>query len=74
MTVHGFSERRAFQLVGLDRSTLQYHKKTGADAVLRERLKAMAGERPRFGYRRLGILLQRQGFVVNHKKLFRFYR
>ena len=34
----------------------------------------MAGERRRFGYRRLGILLQREGFVVNHKKLFRLYR
>ncbi len=74
MTVHGLSERRACQLVGLDRSTFQYYKKTGTDAVLRERLKAMAGERRRFGYRRLRILLQREGFVVNHKKLFRLYR
>ena len=74
MTVHGLSERRACRLVSLDRSTFQYHRRTGADAVLRERLKAVAGERRRFGYRRLGILLQREGFVVNHKKLFRLYR
>ncbi len=52
----------------------QYHKKPGTDAALRERLKGMAGERRRFGYRRLGILLRREGFVVNHKKLFRLYR
>ena len=74
MTAHGLSERRACRLVGLDRSTFQYHKKTGADADLRERLKTVAGERRRFGYRRLGILLQREGLAVNHKKLFRLYR
>ena len=74
MTAHGLSERRACRLVGLDRSTFQYHKKTGADADLRERLKTLAGERRRFGYRRLGILLQREGLAVNHKKLFRLYR
>ena len=74
MTGHGLSERRACKLVALDRSTFQYHKKPGTDAALRERLKGMAGERRRFGYRRLGILLRREGFVVNHKKLFRLYR
>ena len=74
MTGHGLSERRACQLVALDRSTFQYHKKPDTDAALRERLKGMAGERRRFGYRRLGILLRREGFVVNHKKLFRLYR
>lgn len=74
VTAHGLSERRACELVGLDRSTFQYHKKADTDAVLRERLKVVAGERRRFGYRRLGILLQREGFAVNHKKLFRLYR
>ena len=74
MTAHGLSERRACRLVGLDRSTFQYHKKTGADEGLRERLKTVAGERRRFGYRRLGILLQREGLAVNYKKLFRLYR
>ena len=73
-TAHGLSERRACELVGLDRSTFQYHKKADTDAALRERLKVVAGERRRFGYRRLGILLQREGFAVNHKKLFRLYR
>ena len=71
MTAYGLSERRACQLVGLDRSTFQYDKKADTDAALRERLKVVAGERRRFGYRRLGILLQREGFAVNHKKLFR---
>lgn len=38
------------------------------------RLRELAGERRRFGYRRLGILLAREGFHVNHKKLFRIYQ
>jgi putative transposase len=38
------------------------------------RLKTLAGQRRRFGYRRLHILLRRDGVVLNHKKLFRLYR
>jgi putative transposase len=41
---------------------------------LRERLRALAKERRRFGYRRLHVLLRREGYVVNHKRLFRIYR
>ena len=44
------------------------------DARLRERLVALARERRRFGYRRLLIFLRREGFEVNHKRLFRVYR
>ena len=44
------------------------------DAALRERMKAIAHERRRFGYRRLHVLLRREGHIVNHKKLFRLYR
>ena len=66
MTGHGLSERRACKLVALDRSTFQYHKKPGTDAALRERLKIVAGERRRFGYRRLGILLRREGRAGPH--------
>jgi len=42
--------------------------------AVRERLRTLAGERRRFGYRRLGVLLAREGIVMNHKKLFRLYR
>jgi transposase InsO family protein len=42
--------------------------------VLRTRLRALAAQRRRFGYRRLHLLLRREGFAVNHKKLFRIYR
>ncbi len=42
--------------------------------MLRTRLTALAAQRRGFGYRRLHLLLRREGFTVNHKKLFRIYR
>lgn len=41
---------------------------------LRQRMRAIAAERPRFGYRRLGALLRRAGFRANHKRIYRLYR
>lgn len=73
MTDHGLSERRACSLADLDRSTYQYEKQAGGDEPLRARLRELAGERRRFGYRRLGILLAREGLEANHKKLYRIY-
>src|SRR3546814_2046906 len=58
----------------MDRSTFQYPKRVGGDDVLRTRLRELAGERRRFGSRRLGILLAREGLEANHKKVFRLYR
>ena len=74
MDVHGLSERRACRRAHLDRSTFQYRKQGDGDGDLRRRLRDLANERRRFGYRRLGILLAREGWSVNHKKLFRLYR
>lgn len=74
MDRHGLSERRACQLANLHRSVFQYEKEDGRDEALRMRLRELANERRRFGYRRLHILLQREGVEVNHKKLFRLYR
>jgi putative transposase len=74
MTEHGFSQRRACRLICFDRSTARYRCRRPDDAALRGRLRALAAERRRFGYRRLGVLLAREGVVVNHKKLFRLYR
>lgn len=71
MEVHELSERRACKLAELDRSTFQYEKQAGDDAVMREGLRALAATRRRFGYRRLGILLDREGLGANHKKVFR---
>lgn len=70
---HGVSERRACVGLGFARSTQRY-KTCKDDDPLRKRLKAIAAERRRFGYRRLHILLEREGHVVNHKKLYRLYR
>src|SRR3546814_20661275 len=74
MARHGLSGRRACRLTGLDRSTFQYPKRVGGDDVLRTRLRELAGERRRFGYRRLGILLAREGLEANHKEGFRLQR
>lgn len=74
MEVHELSERRACKLAELDRSTFQYEKQAGDDAAMRERLRALAATRRRFGYRRLGILLDREGLGANHKKVFRIYQ
>jgi len=72
--VHEMSERRACRVVGCDRMTVRYRSRRPDDPKLRERLRALARERRRFGYRRLLIFLRREGFVVNHKRLFRIYR
>lgn len=70
---HGFSQRRACRLVEVDPKTVRRDRSADAPEV-RERLRALAGERRRFGYRRLGILLAREGMTMNHKKLYRLYR
>ncbi len=68
------SERRACKATGFCRMTVRYQTTRADGGVLRERMKAMAAERRRFGYRRLHVLLRREGFAVNHKRLFRIYR
>ncbi len=73
-TAHEMSERRACQVIGCQRMTVRYRSRRPDDPKLRERLVALARERRRFGYRRLLIFLRREGFVVNHKRLFRIYR
>ena len=71
---HEMSERRACSVIGCNRMTVRYRSLRPDDPLLRERLVALAKERRRFGYRRLLIFLRREGFVVNHKRLFRIYR
>jgi putative transposase len=68
------SERRACRVIGCERMTVRYRSRRPDDTKLRERLRALAHERRRFGYRRLLVFLCREGFVVNHKRLFRIYR
>lgn len=68
------SERRACSVLGVDRSSVRYRSIRPDDAGLRARLRELAAVRRRFGYRRLHILLGREGIRINHKKLRRLYR
>ena len=70
----GYSQRRACGLVGLDPKTLRYASRRPDDAAVRGAAAGAGAERRRFGYRRLHILLRREGIAMNHKKLFRLYR
>jgi putative transposase len=70
----GYSQRRACVLVGLHAKTYRYASKRLGDEELRVRLRELASQRRRFGYRRLGLLLARQGMRLNHKKLYRLYK
>lgn len=72
--VHSISERRACRLTELGRSTWNYRPCPRDDRALRMRLKELAYARPRYGYERLTILLQREGWEVNHKRIYRIYR
>ena len=68
------SERRACLVIGTDRASVRYRAVRPEDGVLRERLKALAQQRRRFGYRRLYVLLRREGQLVNKKRVQRLYR
>ncbi|MGE5334673.1 MAG: IS3 family transposase, partial [Nitrososphaerota archaeon] len=74
---YGMSERRACRVLGVHRRTVRYQRHPRADeAQVRERLRALAAERPRWGYRRLHILLQRElggSHPINHKRVQRLY-
>ena len=70
----GLSQRRACGLVGMHRSTCRYTVRRGDDAELVGRLRHHAAERPRYGYRRLHVLVRREGLEVNHKRVYRLYR
>lgn len=71
----GLSERRACRLMGMARASCRYERqRQGEEEKLKERLHTLAGERRRFGYRRLTVLLRREGWAVNHKRIYRLYR
>ena len=68
------SERRSCRLFGLSRSTWRYETRRKADVQLREKLRTLAAQLPRYGYKRLCRRLRRSGEIVNHKKIYRLYR
>ncbi len=57
----GLSERRACEIAGSDRKMVRYQSQRAPDTALRGRLRDLANERRRFGYRRLFVLLRREG-------------
>lgn len=74
ITEKGYSQRQACKLVGIEPKTCRYVSRRPDDGAIRTRLRTLASERRRFGYRRLHILLARDGLRLNHKRLFRIYR
>lgn len=71
---HGISQRRACRVLSVDRSLIRYQAQRPDDSGLRAAMRDIARERRRFGYRRIHVLLERDGHVVNHKKLRRLYQ
>lgn len=71
---HGMSERRACATIAVDRSSVRYRSTRPDDAALRARLRELADQRRRFGYRRLHVLLRQEGHALNRKKTQRLYR
>lgn len=67
------SQRRACRTIGADRGSVRYRSRRADDNAVRARLRELAQSRRRFGYRRLHILLDREGSHMNHKKLRRLY-
>src|SRR5690606_32024412 len=71
---HGMSERRACRVIDADRKSVRHRSTRDDDAGLREKLRELANQRRRFGYRRLHILLRREGIMINRKKTQRLYK
>ena len=72
--VLGLSERRACSIVAADRKTIRYRSCRAPDSELRSRLKALANERKRFGYRRLFVLLRQEGEASGINRIYRLYK
>ena len=68
------SERRACRVIGMQRCSYRYQSRRKDWVELRQRLLQLAAERKRFGYQRLHVLLRREGFPVNVKRIYRLYK
>jgi len=68
-SVYEMSEQRACRVLGVDRTSVRYQATRPDDGALRDRLKASAQERRRFGYRRLHVMLRREGHAVNKERV-----
>ena len=72
-TVYRLSQRRAAGLIPVHNGTLRYRSTRDRQDALRQRLRELAAVRVRFGYRRLTVLLKREGWRVNAKRIYRLY-
>jgi putative transposase len=68
------SERRACRLIGIARPVYHYRSRRNPRTMLRQRMRELAATRVRYGYRKIGVLLQREGFVEGKHVLYRVYR
>ncbi len=71
---HGISERKACKLVRANRSMIRYKRKRANEEELIQKIKKIAFEKRRFGYRRIHMMLKREGRKINHKKVYRIYQ
>lgn len=74
VTKHRISQRKGCQLVGMHRSVARYQAKKQGDATLKTKIQLLAWARRRFAYRRIHLLLRRQGVIINHKSVYRLYK
>ena len=68
------SERRGCRLMGITRSSLCYRSRRADTSALKLRMRDLAASRVRYGYRRIHVLLRREGWTVNHKRIYRLYK
>ncbi len=73
-SVMGLSERRACQIISADRKTIRYQSSRPPETELRAKLRELANERRRFGYRRMLVLLRREGEPSGVNRIYRLYR
>ena len=73
MTTQQVGVTRACGLMGLSRSVYRYESSRPDDTELTERLTLLAGQKRRYGYRRLHVLLRREGWRINRKRTYRVY-
>lgn len=73
MRDHKISQRRVCDLFGVDPKTVR-RERPPDHADIRKKMHEIAEKRRRFGYRRIGIMLERDGFTMNEKKLYRLYK
>lgn len=72
MRDHDISQRLACRLVGVVSKTVR-REHPPDNPEIRKEMKVVAAKRRRFGYRRIGVMLEGKGVIMNHKKLYRLY-